>query len=677
MARCASIIGMFFAASSRGAGLKGFDPQTASVPAIPTPRLLIDPETSAFADANYVLHPSEPAVQVTDLIRIGRQWRGMRGMVFGLKQPCVMGVVHIATSLPGSWRQGLAALMALFARDSALALAPAADFAQHAEKTALDVANILAHVTGAAQRHCRIAVSDKHFVRLVPATSAKDAIAFEFYLPAAQSRATLEALQWAGKAANAAMHDAAAVDGPADWLGQLESRLDRFAESGTNRFSILGTAYRLGIGVSALTSNVVVLGQGKNARWMNSTVTDLTPGIGIQIARNKKDTASLLRTAGLPGPEHYRVASAKAAVEAAEKMGYPVVVKPADQEQGRGVAADLRSADLVAQAWERATAVSKNILVERHADGNTHRLTVFQGRVIRVTKRIAAGVVGDGRQTIESLVAQKKSLPMRRPRGWQSEHSRVSLDDEAIGLLAQSGLSPSSVPGAGQHVRLRRRDNISAGGENVKMALAQIHPDNIRVAEDAALLLKLDFAGIDLISRDIGASWLSNGAVICEVNSQPQLGASSHADAYEAILQALVPGDGRIPLHLVICQDAPALHQKLAAELSDQLGVSAVSSRHGLYRDGERCSMAFENGFAAAQALLLRWDLDAGACLMSPAEIAQHGLPADVFASAHLVEAGLKSEIDSGLVRQVQSLIAMHVRGAHAIQSGLRSVTNK
>ena len=583
-------------------------------------------------------------------------------MAFGLKQPCVVGVVNIATSLPDSWRQRLATLLSMFGADSGLVSEPANS--PDAEKNALDIANILAQATCAAQRHCRIAVSDKYFVRVFSAMSTEDAIAIRFYLPAGQSKAALTALQWVCKAANAVMTDLSAIDGPNDLLTQLESRLDRFAEPGANRFSILGTAYHLGISVSELTPEVIVLGQGKNARWMHSLVTDQTPAIGIQIATNKQSTASLLRAVGLPGPEHYRVASAKAAVDAAEKLGFPVVVKPADQEQGRGVAADLRSADMVAKAWEQASAVSKKILVERHAEGNTHRLTVFQGRVIRVTKRVAGGVVGDGTQTIETLVAQKKNLPLRRPRGWQSNYSQVSLDGEALGLLAQSGLTPSSVPAAGQHVRLRRRDNINTGGENIKLTLAQVHPDNIRVAEDAALVLKLDFAGIDLISRNIAESWLSNGAVICEVNSQPQLGANTHADAYEAILQALIPGDGRIPLHLVICQDDPVLHQKLATKLLAQLGVSVVSSRHGLYRGGERCSQAFEDGLAAAQALLRRWDVEEGACLMSPAEIAQNGLPTDVFVSAHLMETGLKSDINSGLVRQVQSLIALHVQGA-------------
>lgn len=596
-------------------------------------------------------------------------------MVFGLKQPCVLGVVRVATSLPGSWRQGLAALATLFAREPAFELP--ADFLPEPQRDAFAVVNALAQLTGAAQRHCRIAVSDRHFARLLPEESTLKAIALRCYLPAAQARATLAALQWAGEVVNAALTDAASVVGPVDWLAQLESQLDRFAEAGTNRFSILGTAYRMGISVSALTPNVVVLGQGKNARWMNSSVTDLTPVIGVHIATDKQSTASVLRAAGLPGPEHYRAGSVADALAAAQKLGFPVVVKPADQEQGLGVAADLRSEAMVAQAWEQARAVSQNILVERHADGRTHRLTVFQGRVIRVTQRVAGGVVGDGLQTIEALIALKKDLPLRRPRGWQTEHGRLGLDDEALGLLAQNGLAPSSVPAAGQYVRLRRRDNISAGGENLKIALAQVHPDNIRLAEDAALLLKLDFAGIDLISRDIADSWLSNGAVICEVNSQPQLGANSHADAYEAILQGLVVGDGRVPLHLVVCRDDPALHERLAAKLPHQLGVSAVSSKHGLFRQGARCSHAFDDGFAAARALLHRWDLEAGACLMSPTEIASNGLPTDVFASAHWVSAGLEPETESGLVREVKSLIASHVKGNPENQAGLRSVTNR
>jgi cyanophycin synthetase len=596
-------------------------------------------------------------------------------MAFGLKQPCVVGVVRVATALPGSWRQCLTALTQMFAQEPAFE--PMADFVPEARRDAFDVANVLAQLAGAAQRHCRIAVSDRHFLRLLPEACSQESIALRCYLPVSQASATLAALQWAGEAVNASLADAAAVGKPADWMEGLESQLDRFAEAGTNRFSILLTAYRLGISVSALTPNVVVLGQGKNARWMNSSVTDLTPAIGIRIAMDKHATASVLRAAGLPGPEHYRVSSAEAAVEIAQKMGFPVVVKPSDQEQGRGVAADLRSAEMVAQAWNQARAVSENILVERHADGRTHRLTVFQGRVIRVTQRVAAGVVGDGLQTIEALLALNNDRPLRRARGWQTEHSRVSLDDEALGLLAQNGLSPSSVPAEGQYVRLRRRDNISTGGENLKLALAQVHPDNIRLAEDAALLLKLDFAGIDLISRDLADSWLSNGAIICEVNSQPQLGANSHADAYEAILRGLVVGDGRVPLHLVICRDDPALHQRLAAKLPAQLGVSAVSSKHGLFREGARCSHAFSNGFAAAQALLHRWDLEAGACLMSPTEIASNGLPTDVFASAHWVSVGLEGEAQSGLIREVKSLIALHVKGNPENQAGLRSVTNK
>lgn len=111
------------------------------------------------------------------------------------------------------------------------------------------------------------------------------------------------------------------------------------------------------------------LGFGERSRWISSSVTDRTPQIGVQIARRKDQTSALLRQCGLPVPQQRLVRSEAAAAKAALGLGFPVVVKPADQEQGRGVFTRLRDEAQVRHSWRGRMEHSRSILVECRACG--------------------------------------------------------------------------------------------------------------------------------------------------------------------------------------------------------------------------------------------------------------------------------------------------------------------
>jgi cyanophycin synthetase len=212
---------------------------------------------------------------------------------------------------------------------------------------------------------------------------------------------------------------------------------------------------------------------------MESSISDTTPALGMTLARDKWLTSRMLRTLGLPGTVNERVGSADDAVAKAQAMGYPVVIKPSDQDQGRGVTANLRSDAGVRAAYANATACSKSILIEKHVDGFGHRFTLCEGELIAVSKRIPGGVTGDGQHDVNALLAlQLQDAAVRR----SFAQGRIDLDDEALSLLAERGLTPQSVPAVGDFVLLRRRDNISAGGRVVHQDLAHIHPDNTLLA---------------------------------------------------------------------------------------------------------------------------------------------------------------------------------------------------
>jgi hypothetical protein len=74
-----------------------------------------------------------------------------------------------------------------------------------------------------------------------------------------------------------------------------------------------------------------------------ATVTSETRHIAVEIASDKEETNRILGDLGLPVPRQYVVRNAERAVQSAERLGYPVVVKPLDANHGRGVSINLET----------------------------------------------------------------------------------------------------------------------------------------------------------------------------------------------------------------------------------------------------------------------------------------------------------------------------------------------
>jgi cyanophycin synthetase len=334
-----------------------------------------------------------------------------------------------------------------------------------------------------------------------------------------------------------------------------------------------------------LPGNLVLYGVGRNSVLMDSTFTHECSNIGARLAKYKHLTTAYLRRAGLPAPANGIATSEDHAVQIAEHLGYPVVVKPADKDGGIAVQADLRTADEVRWAYEGARKVSSQVLVEKFYQGRDYRIVVFRGKAIWAKERQPAGVTGNGKASIRALVEAINADP-RRGSDVYAALKKIKLDDEAETLLARDGLTFDSVPKKGTFVPLRRRANISAGG--VPIAVTDVmHPDNARVAERAAELVGLDLAGVDLIIPDIATSWRDVPAAICEVNAQPELGGDAE-HLYPQVLKALVRNTGHVPTIAVFGgsradQVTTALVKALSAR-----GVCVGShDRTGVYVGGE------------------------------------------------------------------------------------------
>ena len=184
-----------------------------------------------------------------------------------------------------------------------------------------------------------------------------------------------------------------------------------------------------------------------------------------------------------------------------------------------------------------------------------------------------------------------------------------------------------SVIEAGQFVRLRARDNINAGGTNETIELADVHPDNIALAEEAAQVLRLDLAGVDVIVNDMRVSWRDQDGALCEVNGQPQFATIDRLENYVLLMNQLRPNGFSVPAELLVF-DADALD---ADAISDQMaGLSegtVTSALNGVWVDGSRRAGPFPNAFSAARAAMQRSDAERLFCAMSIQELRLYGSP--------------------------------------------------
>jgi cyanophycin synthetase len=286
---------------------------------------------------------------------------------------------------------------------------------------------------------------------------------------------------------------------------------------GQSTVPVLCVAHHLGLPFFHLGGGVYQVGfAGKGLRF-DRGVVGFDTAVGARFASNKVLTANLLRLSGLPTPLQFLVPSRDELSAQYARMPSPLVVKPADAERGEGVTMDVVDLPGALAAFDGAQVASKQkqVLVEERVQGVCHRFVVVGGEVLYVVKRLPMSVYGDGRQTVQARVDTE--LQKQQSLAPWNRSPIKPLDARAIEAMNQMGFKPSDVPGIGVNVPLRRIESTADGGIDEDVTTLA-HPDNLKLAVDAARAIGLTVAGVDVISTDISIAWHVNGAVVNEVN---------------------------------------------------------------------------------------------------------------------------------------------------------------
>jgi cyanophycin synthetase len=406
--------------------------------------------------------------------------------------------------------------------------------------------------------------------------------------------------------------EAAREDAPFDVAAEIKA-LRELADRvclGPGTRSIVAAAEDRRIPVRRMANDcsLVVFGHGCKQRRILTAETDRTGAIAAQIASDKQLTRSLLRASGIPAPEGRPVESAEDAWTAARQIGTPVVVKPRDANHGRGVLVNLTTREQVEAAYATALKEETGVLVERYIPGTEHRLLVVDGKFVAAYRGEPPFVTGDGVRSIAQLV-EELNLDPRRGDDWDSPQNFIRLDDVPLLVLAAQGYAPESIPPSGTRVQVHRNADLCYDVTD------QVHPEVAARAIEAAGVVGLDIAGVDLVALDVARPLEEQGGAIVEVNAGP--GLATHLDPSEgrprpvgeAVINALFPEgqDGRIPLAAITGTNGKTTTTRLIAHIAADSGRTTVgmTCTDGIYVGGRRIEVGDCSGPKSAKAILL------------------------------------------------------------------------
>ncbi len=344
---------------------------------------------------------------------------------------------------------------------------------------------------------------------------------------------------------------------------QLKVLQEMFRHSvygGPTVYALFRTAYDRGIPAFYLwDEGLMQYGYGKKQVRGAATTFDGDSHLDSDFTTRKDDCKAFLSTLGFPVPQGGIAVTVGEALDIADRIGYPVAVKPVAGHKGIGVTADVQNPDEVEFAFDRAVDAipdgqSTEVIVEKSIKGSDFRLLCVNGRFVAATERRPASVVGDGHSTIAKLIERENRKPARIDTP-TSPLGKIMSDESMERYLGEQGLSIDSILERDRTVYLRKVANLSAGGLSID-ATRTLHPDNIILAQDIAQHFRLTCLGIDVIAQSLAKSWKSGNFGIIEINAAP--GISMHlrpavgesVDVPSHILETFFESaeDARIPI---------------------------------------------------------------------------------------------------------------------------------
>lgn len=204
-------------------------------------------------------------------------------------------------------------------------------------------------------------------------------------------------------------------------LAELK-RLYSNAQLGPSTRSIVEEAQRRGIPYRRLDRHSLIqLGYGSKQKTFRASVACTTSNLAVEQVSDKDGTKRILAANAIPVPKGMVITKKSSVAGCLMELDFPLVVKPLDGNHGKGITTYITSLAQLELAFDFAKPYSEAVIVEEHIQGSDYRFLLVNFKLVAVSKRLPARVIGDGRSDIqEGARDMKKNLP---PSGWMNQPS--------------------------------------------------------------------------------------------------------------------------------------------------------------------------------------------------------------------------------------------------------------
>lgn len=230
------------------------------------------------------------------------------------------------------------------------------------------------------------------------------------------------------------------------------------------------------------------------------------------LAADKILTKKVLADAGLKVPKGFVVREKEdfKKLYSAGEIKFPIVIKPSGLMEGQGVVANIDnvvdSLEAIEDIVKIKDAVGKDIMIEEYFAGQDFRVLVVEDEVIAALERIHPHIIGNGRDSIEELIKQRRN---GEEKGGEAKRS-----------LLLAGYKRSDILENGKLLRIRQNANVSTGAMT-RNVTNEISPFFKKIAIAAVKALGLGAGGVDILTKDISIS--KGDYRMIEINGCPDL----------------------------------------------------------------------------------------------------------------------------------------------------------
>ena len=389
-------------------------------------------------------------------------------------------------------------------------------------------------------------------------------------------------------------------------------------------------------------SNIYQVGYGKMSRVIEASIGNKTSCVGVDISCDKFLTKQLLQNQNIPVAEGNKVCNIIGLLQEAERIKYPVVLKPQYGNKGQGVTLNIKNQKQLVESYINLRKNQKDIIIEKYCKGKDYRICVVNYKVVAVSLRVAPFVIGNGRDNLKKLIDIINKDPLRGE-DHEKALTKIKIDSELISCISKRKFKLDYIPKDGERILLRENANLSTGGIAIDCT-EDICEENIECCINAAKTLGLDICGVDICTEDISIPIKESNGIIMELNAAPGIrmhhypSKGKKRNVGKAILEMLYDENPKnIPVVSITGTNGKTTTTRLISHVLKKMGNNVgMTCTDGIYLNDKCMHKGDDSGFNSAKTILMNKDVDVAVLETARGGIIKKGLAYN-FADAAII----------------------------------------